>query len=327
MSGVSESKMVVSADGTEIYANAVGDPSHPALVFLHGFSTSTLVFDAIFDSPKWSSQLYLVRASHSFFSLCFSLSSHCVLPPYLPPCLHLPNARMRTLRDRVRYDMRGHGRSGKPVDEASWESRRLCDDFDAVLQAFNVQKPIVVGWSLGATNITDILSFHPPSYLAGIIYVSALPYMGPVMAKVGTPDILGCLPALMQMTDVDAFQNAAISFIDRLSSSMSHNLRQACLGNYMVQPRAVTLRLLTRVQSEVGLLEAGRNGGLPMLAVISKKDQVVFGEETLKAVDGWKNLHVEELDNGDHMPWLSEEVAFRDAVLSWAARIFRGSNE
>ncbi|KAL4258207.1 AB hydrolase superfamily protein [Pleurotus pulmonarius] len=286
MSGVSESKMVVSADGTEIYANAVGDPSHPALVFLHGFSTSTLVFDAIFDSPKWSSQLYLVR-----------------------------------------YDMRGHGRSGKPVDEASWESRRLCDDFDAVLQAFNVQKPIVVGWSLGATNITDILSFHPPSYLAGIIYVSALPYMGPVMAKVGTPDILGCLPALMQMTDVDAFQNAAISFIDRLSSSMSHNLRQACLGNYMVQPRAVTLRLLTRVQSEVGLLEAGRNGGLPMLAVISKKDQVVFGEETLKAVDGWKNLHVEELDNGDHMPWLSEEVAFRDAVLSWAARIFRGSNE
>ncbi|KAF4583996.1 hypothetical protein EYR40_002494 [Pleurotus pulmonarius] len=286
MSGVSESKMVVSADGTEIYANAVGDPSHPALVFLHGFSTSTLVFDAIFDSPKWSSQLYLVR-----------------------------------------YDMRGHGRSGKPVDEASWESRRLCDDFDAVLQAFNVQKPIVVGWSLGATNITDILSFHPPSYLAGIIYVSALPYMGPVMAKVGTPDILGCLPALMQMTDVDAFQNAAISFIDRLSSSMSHNLRQACLGNYMVQPRAVTLRLLTRVQSEVGLLEAGRNGGLPMLAVISKKDQVVFGEETLKAVDGWKNLHVEELDNGDHMPWLSEEVAFRDAVLSWTARIFRGSNE
>ncbi|KAF4588256.1 hypothetical protein EYR38_010223 [Pleurotus pulmonarius] len=286
MSGVSESKVVVSADGTEIYANAVGDPSQPALVFLHGFSTSTLVFDAIFDSPKWSSQLYLVR-----------------------------------------YDMRGHGRSGKPVDEASWESRRLCDDFDAVLQAFNVQKPIVVGWSLGATNITDILSFHPPSYLAGIIYVSALPYMGPVMAKVGTPDILGCLPALMQMTDVDAFQNAAISFIDRLSSSMSHNLRQACLGNYMVQPRAVTLRLLTRVQSEVGLLEAGRNGGLPMLAVISKKDQVVFGEETLKAVDGWKNLHVEELDNGDHMPWLSEEVAFRDAVLSWAARIFRGSNE
>ncbi|KAF4565423.1 hypothetical protein EYR36_001994 [Pleurotus pulmonarius] len=274
MSGVSESKVVVSADGTEIYANAVGDPSQPALVFLHGFSTSTLVFDAIFDSPKWSSQLYLVR-----------------------------------------YDMRGHGRSGKPVDEASWESRRLCDDFDAVLQAFNVQKPIVVG------------CFHPPSYLAGIIYVSALPYMGPVMAKVGTPDILGCLPALMQMTDVDAFQNAAISFIDRLSSSMSHNLRQACLGNYMVQPRAVTLRLLTRVQSEVGLLEAGRNGGLPMLAVISKKDQVVFGEETLKAVDGWKNLHVEELDNGDHMPWLSEEVAFRDAVLSWAARIFRGSNE
>ncbi|KDQ22839.1 hypothetical protein PLEOSDRAFT_36899 [Pleurotus ostreatus PC15] len=283
MSAGSESKIVVSADGTEIYANAIGDPSQPALVFMHGFSMSSLVFDAIFDDPKWSSQVYLVR-----------------------------------------YDMRGHGRSGKPIDEASWESRRLCDDFDAVLQAFKIQKPIVVGWSLGATNITDILSFHPPSYLAGIIYVAALPYMGPVMAKVGTPDILGCLPALMQTTDVDAFQNAAISFIDRLSSSMPHNLRQACFGNYMVQPRAVTLRLLTRVQSEEGLLEAGRSGGLPMLAVLPKKDQVVYGAETLKAVDGWKNLHVEELDNGDHMPWLSEELAFREAVLRWTNRIFHG---
>ncbi len=92
----------------------------------------------------------------------------------------------------------------------------------------------------------------------------------------------------------------------------------------MIQPRAVTLRLLTRVQSEAGLLEAGRSGGLPMLAVVTKKDQVVFGAETLNAVDGWKNLEVEELDNGDHMPWLSEELAFREAVLRWTARIFRG---
>ena len=134
MSGVSESKMVVSADGTEIYANAVGDPSHPALVFLHGFSTSTLVFDAIFDSPKWSSQLYLVRASHSFFSLCFSLSSHCVLPPYLPPCLHLPNARMRTLRDRVRVSCRSFECSlftvplptGAIRHAWAWEKRKTC---------------------------------------------------------------------------------------------------------------------------------------------------------------------------------------------------------
>lgn len=46
----------------------------------------------------------------------------------------------------MRYDTRGHGRSGKPDDEASWESERLADDFDAVITGFNIVKPFVVGW-------------------------------------------------------------------------------------------------------------------------------------------------------------------------------------
>lgn len=42
--------------------------------------------------------------------------------------------------------MRGHGRSGKPADETAWESKRLADDFDAVVEGFKLVKPFVVGW-------------------------------------------------------------------------------------------------------------------------------------------------------------------------------------
>lgn len=56
----SESKVVISKDGTEIYADAVGDPTKPALVFIHGFSLSSIVFDSIFDDQLWTDHVYLV---------------------------------------------------------------------------------------------------------------------------------------------------------------------------------------------------------------------------------------------------------------------------
>ena len=52
---------VTSADGTRIYSEAVGDPSKPAIIFIHGFQLSSVAFDSIFDDPKWTDKLYLVR--------------------------------------------------------------------------------------------------------------------------------------------------------------------------------------------------------------------------------------------------------------------------
>jgi pimeloyl-ACP methyl ester carboxylesterase len=47
---------------------------------------------------------------------------------------------------QVRYDMRGHGRSDKPVSEGSYDSQRYVDDFEAVSKAFNLSKPYYAGW-------------------------------------------------------------------------------------------------------------------------------------------------------------------------------------
>lgn len=46
----------------------------------------------------------------------------------------------------VRYEMRGHGRSGKPLDEAGYASAKLAADFKTVCDAFGVVKPFLVGW-------------------------------------------------------------------------------------------------------------------------------------------------------------------------------------
>ncbi|KAJ7485105.1 Alpha/Beta hydrolase protein [Mycena galericulata] len=275
---MSSGRIVKSADGTNIYAEALGNSSKPAVVFIHGFSMSSIAFDAIFSDPKWINDIYLVR-----------------------------------------YDVRGHGRSAKPADEASWESQRLAEDFDAVVEAFGLKQPFVLGWSLGATFITDILSFKPPTYISGVIYVGALPYMGPTLAKVGTPACLVLLPALMQTANVDEYQKAAISFVELGHKSLPYTFYLACLGNSIVQPREITVRLLSRTQDTKGLLAAGRDAGLPMLVVHAANDRIIVREETLNAVEGWKNLKVVDIDDAEHFVWISQPEKFRQEVLKWVS--------
>ena len=46
----------------------------------------------------------------------------------------------------VRYEMRGHGRSAHPTDEAAYESKRFADDFVAVCAAYGLVRPFVWAW-------------------------------------------------------------------------------------------------------------------------------------------------------------------------------------
>ena len=52
----------------------------------------------------------------------------------------------------VAYDVRGNGRSDKPVEPEAYEGKRLAEDFKAVCDAFGVVRPVVLGWSLGGAS-------------------------------------------------------------------------------------------------------------------------------------------------------------------------------
>ena len=56
---------VVSSDGGKIYAEAVGDPSKPAIVFIPGYSLPSLVFQKQFEDGDLLKEFYLVRKPFS----------------------------------------------------------------------------------------------------------------------------------------------------------------------------------------------------------------------------------------------------------------------
>ena len=58
-------KVLHSADGTPIYAEAVGDSTKPSVIFVHGFALSGIAFDGIFGGgdqgrDRWINDVYLV---------------------------------------------------------------------------------------------------------------------------------------------------------------------------------------------------------------------------------------------------------------------------
>ncbi|KAF9447126.1 alpha/beta-hydrolase [Macrolepiota fuliginosa MF-IS2] len=281
-----DTRMLVSADGTQIYASAVGDPSKQAIVFIHGFVWTSMAFDEIFCDPDWTNCLYLVR-----------------------------------------YDARGHGRSGKPDTDEKWESRRLAEDFKTVVDAFKLQRPFVAGWSLGSSHLIDILSFYPMDYVLGIINIAGITYIDDTLLdRLGTPAVCEWIQQMTASPNVEDFQAGAVSFIDGCCQTLSYGVRQTCLGNIMAQPRYAMLRSLTRKQNVETFGNVGR-AVLPCLVIYGDQDELVLVHKLPGYYRDWKNVTLEVVEGGSHIPWSKSverpAASFKEKMLRWVDSIMK----
>jgi pimeloyl-ACP methyl ester carboxylesterase len=63
----------------------------------------------------------------------------------------------------VAFDLRGHGRSGKPAGREHYDADRLWgDDVAAVIKAAGLKRPVLVGWSYAGRVISDFCARTAP---------------------------------------------------------------------------------------------------------------------------------------------------------------------
>jgi len=89
---------------------------------------------------------------------------------------------MDRLADRhflVAMDLRGHGASDKPEDPAAYVDTGLWgDDVKAVIDAFGMVRPVLVGWSYGGRVIGAYLATHGDAALAGVVTAGGVLALG-----------------------------------------------------------------------------------------------------------------------------------------------------
>ncbi|KAJ7352316.1 alpha/beta-hydrolase [Mycena albidolilacea] len=202
----------------------------------------------------------------------------------------------------VRYDTRGHGRSGKPSTAEAYHSRLFADDFKTVVDAFGLKKPVLVGWSMGAAVATDVVSHLPRDTLSGVIYLSGVPDTS-IIGEMAAPPLIAALPGLVSNESVSAYQAAAAEFTERLfahPNAVSYAVKCIHKGHSLT-PEIMGLSL-SRPMTVEKLWKAGQ-AGLPLLIVQGTKDG--HREGSAKSIDDimrphFKNYEIVWLEGRGH---------------------------
>ncbi|EJD03465.1 alpha/beta-hydrolase [Fomitiporia mediterranea MF3/22] len=225
----------------------------------------------------------------------------------------------------VRYDVRGHGRSGKPDTIEEYASKLFADDFAAVLQAFKVHKPIVVAWSLGATVVADIAAHLPADTLAGVVYISPCPYTGSIMQAIGTPFILNLLTDITGSDDANSVDDNMQVFFNSCFNdpeSIPWETRALWQGMSTFQRPRHRRFALTRPQDPTGLKKLGAQG-LPVLVMIGTRDtQIILSNLETEVRNMFSNVDFCVLEGAGHSPHFENTDEVMGRISGFTRKVF-----
>jgi non-heme chloroperoxidase len=116
----------------------------------------------------------------------------------------------------VAMDLRGHGMSEAPLERAAYtESQLWADDVKAVIDALQLNRPVLVGWSYGGIVITDYLRAYGDAAIAGINFVGgAVQLNEQALGTLIGPGFFEVLPNATS-NDLEVSIDAMRNFIDR----------------------------------------------------------------------------------------------------------------
>jgi pimeloyl-ACP methyl ester carboxylesterase len=175
----------------------------------------------------------------------------------------------------------------------------------------------------------DILSFHSIDHIAGIINIAGATYISDrLLPELGSSFAFECIQGLMFSSSVDTFQKAAGDFIDGCCRTLPYDVRQRCLGSIMTQPQGAMRRSFTRPQDQ-GIFEETGKTSLPCLVIYGDKDELVLVGRLPGAYRSWKNVTIEVVEGGSHVPWSETDKpaakSFNEKMLRWINRIICSS--
>ncbi|KAJ7935372.1 Alpha/Beta hydrolase protein [Mycena leptocephala] len=200
----------------------------------------------------------------------------------------------------VRYDVRGHGRSGKPIHAEGYASALYAADFSAVAKEFCLNMPVFAGWSAGAPICSDICSYMSPVPLCGVIAMSGALCVA-TASKTLKPKLVEMLPKFCS-SDAATALNTRVEFIDAVFADPSN----VPSGHKPDQSK---------------LVELGAQG-FPAMILYGTDDQIQDGRVvTAEARPYFTDLEVVPIQGGSHSVFYDNLDETVDHILSFCLRV------
>jgi pimeloyl-ACP methyl ester carboxylesterase len=217
----------------------------------------------------------------------------------------------------VAMDLRGHGLSDKPPD-AYGDPALWAADLQAVIEALDLERPILCGWSYGGVVICDYLERHGETAVGGVALVGAASRLGePVLPFLGQ-EFLATLPGLFS-TDADTSTAAIERFLDLTTrAELPARDRYLAMGYNSMVPPHVRQALMSRTLSHDDLLERLT---VPVLLVQGLDDQIVLpsmSEHNARLIPHARSCWYERVG---HSPFLEVPDRFNADLRAFASSL------
>lgn len=173
----------------------------------------------------------------------------------------------------VAYDLRGHGASEKPLEPSKYTDGTLwADDLNAVIQAKQLDRPILVGWSYGGYVISDYLRRYGDKAIGGLLFLGSSTKNGTAEAAGYLTDEVLALFGDVLSTDVQKSIDGTRALTRLFADGLRGTPWERAYGSAMMVPPAVRAAMFSRVLDNDDVLARIK---VPTLVIHGDADRIV----------------------------------------------------
>lgn len=218
---------------------------------------------------------------------------------------------LSTTHRLVAVDLRGHGDSDKPLDDASYARPLLGEDLAAVIAQSGLVRPTVVAWSYGGVVLGEYLRARGDGALGAIVLVAAAIQSGRDAKDLYGPVMLGHARALMS-DDEAVYLAGSEAFVRGCSASPlpDAEVRRAveAMGRVPVRVRRALLSGSGDYRAELAATT------VPLTTIHGDRDAVVAPAMSERLATLREGVRSEVLTGVGHLPWIEAPDAFVRAL-------------
>jgi non-heme chloroperoxidase len=218
----------------------------------------------------------------------------------------------------ITFDHRGHGESDKPLTADAYNNADVwADDLHAIIEARQLVKPILVGWSVSGALMLDYIAKQGEANLGGLVFVAAVNKLGGPMFGAGqigstfaSPQAQGLFSeSIGELVPAWNFVNRALT-----TDELHQQAKDIILASAMLMPHAARTSIIPRDADYHPMLAKSK---LPLLAIHAQDDTIVTptAMEQLKATCPDAQTHL--FPTGGHAPQWENGDAFNALLAGW----------
>jgi pimeloyl-ACP methyl ester carboxylesterase len=214
----------------------------------------------------------------------------------------------------VAFDLRGHGDSDAPDDPAAYaDPRRWGEDIMSVIQALELRRPVLVGWSLGARVIVHHLAVRGDRHLAGIVVAGSRMFADPAFDGPA-----GLAVQRAEVTDLASRIRAVAGFLRGCYHRQPDPDTFAFQLGYNLAVRDSVRKAIRRSALPAETFDAAlRSATVPALVVHGLQDRVVVTAAAEKTAAMLPNARLLLYEDCGHAPFFEQPARFNDDLAAF----------